>query len=75
VDRVPELTQGCQYVQVDPFRRGLPLDDPAVQILVRVCQEVLKGVQGLRAEVARMLVHERPQNEVRLAEAAPPGAK
>ena len=58
-----------------PVVARLTLDDPGVEVLVRVGEEILEGVKGLRREVARMRVHKRAQDQVRLAEAAPPGAE
>ncbi len=75
MDRVPELAQRRQDGEIDAWRRRLTLDDPAVKVLVGMGEQVLKGVQFLRAKVARVLVHEGTQDEVRLAETAPPSAE
>ena len=72
---VPEDLETAHHWPFEVGRRGNAFEDPGVDILVGLLEQTLEPVQFLKCEILGVLVHERPQYEVRFQEAPPPGTK
>src|SRR4051812_36104157 len=74
VSFIPERPELAHQFTVVRRRRVGPLEDPAIDVVVVFLEQRLEQVELGLAEARNMAIRERPQNEVRFPEAAPPGA-
>src|SRR5262249_10337070 len=75
VSKQTEALDKLQNVACVVLRHGRRADYPRIEVRVRDLQQALELVELGLAELGDMPVRERPQDQVRLSEPAPPSAK